>query len=99
MMREKLKNDLLMMLDKNISAEELRKIEPRIDLILSNYEVKERETALIPYNSDVPETVEIYIVSKKIAGLSDKSLYLYNLVLTDFFVQSRGSRRKLTQIL
>lgn len=85
MMREKLKNDLLMMLDKNISAEELRKIEPRIDLILSNYEVKERETALVPYGSDIPETVEIYIVSKKIAGLSDKSLYLYNLVLTDFF--------------
>lgn len=84
-MREKLKNDLLLMLDKNVDVDILRKIEPQIEVILSNYEVEERKTEIIPYGSDVPETVETYIVSKKISGLSDKTLYLYMIVLTDFF--------------
>lgn len=84
-MREKLKNDLLTMLDQHVPVDTLRKLEPYIENIISNYEVEERKTEIIPYGSDIPETVQIYIVSKKISGLSEKSLYLYLIVLTDFF--------------
>ena len=83
-MREKLKNDLLRMMDKNVDVDTLRKLEPQIETILSDYEVEKRNTEIILYGSDVPETVETYIVSKKISGLSDKTLYLYLMVLTDF---------------
>lgn len=84
-MRERLKNDLLTMLDQHVTVDMLRKLEPCIETILSNYEVEERKTEIIPYGSDIPETVQIYIVSKKISGLSEKTLYLYLIVLTDFF--------------
>lgn len=84
-MREKIKNDLLLLLDKYVDADLLRKIESQIETIISNYEIEGRKTEIIPYGSDIPETVEIYIVSKKISGMSDKSLYLYLIVLTDFF--------------
>lgn len=84
-MREKLKNDLLTMLDQHVPVDTLRKLEPYIENNISNYEVEERKTEIIPYGSDIPETVQIYIVSKKISGLSEKSLYLYLIVLTDFF--------------
>ncbi|MDD7391186.1 MAG: tyrosine-type recombinase/integrase [Lachnospiraceae bacterium] len=84
-MREKLKNDLILLLDKYVTVDALRKIEPQIENIISNYEIEARKTEVIPYGADIPETVEIYIVSKKIAGLSDKTLYLYLMVLTDFF--------------
>lgn len=84
-MREKLKNDLLMILDKCVDVDTLRQVEPRIEMILSDYEVEKRKTEIIPYGSDVPETVEIYIVTKKIAGMSEKTLYLYLMVLKDFF--------------
>lgn len=84
-MREKLKNDLLMMLDKHVDSNTLRQMEPQIEIILSDYEVEKRKTEIIPYGSDIPETVQIYIVAKKIAGLSEKSLYLYFMVLKDFF--------------
>ena len=94
-MREKLKNDLLLMLDKNVDVDILRQLEPQIEVILSNYEVEERKTEIIPYGSDVPETVETYIVSKKISGLSDKTLYLYLMVLTDFF---RTVQKKLENV-
>lgn len=84
-MRERLKNDLLTMLDQHVQVDTLRQLEPYIENILSNYEIEERKTEIIPYGSDIPETVQIYIVSKKISGLSEKSLYLYLIVLTDFF--------------
>ena len=84
-MREKLKNDLLRMMDKNVDVDTLRKLEPQIETILSDYEVEKRNTEIILYGYDVTETVETYIVSKKISGLSDKTLYLYLMVLTDFF--------------
>lgn len=95
-MREKLKNDLLMLLDKHVSVETLRSLEPEINLLLSNYEIEERKTELILYDSDIPETVENYIVSKKISGLSIKSLYLYHIVLTDFFRTVQKKPEKVT---
>ena len=84
-MREKLKNELIMMLDKYVDVGTLQQIEPQLELILSNYEIEDRKTEIIPYGSDISETVEIYMVTKKISGLSDKTLYLYGVVLTDFF--------------
>lgn len=84
-MREKLKNDLLLLLDKYVRINDLQELETKIEIILSDYEVDKRETDVIVYGSDIPETVQNYIVSKKIAGLSEKTLYLYLIILTDFF--------------
>lgn len=84
-MREKLRNELLTMLNSYVTVDQLQEIEVTLEMILGDYEIQERQTEVILYNSDIPETVKIYIVTKKIEGLSEKSLYLYNLVLTDFF--------------
>lgn len=84
-MRERLKNDLLLLIDKYVDVNNLKELETKIEITLSNYEVNKRETDVIVYGSDLPETVQNYIVSKKIAGLSEKTLYLYLIILTDFF--------------
>ena len=84
-MREKLRNELLLMLNKNIdSTNTLKLIEKEIDCIISNYEIEERKTNIIPYQF-IPKEIEYYIVSKKIAGLSEKTLQLYCMVLKNFF--------------
>ena len=80
-MRDQLKNEFLLLLSTKLSSEDLRNLSTALDLILSHYEFSKRNTELIPYGSDIPKTVEIYIVSKKIEGLSDKSLYLYKIFL------------------
>ena len=84
-MREKLKNDLLLLLNTYVDTEVLRGIDQRLDIMLSDYEIESRKTEVAVYEYQIPNTVEIYIVSKKIAGLSDKTLYLYKIVLEDFF--------------
>ena len=71
-------------------------LEKKIDLILSNYEIDKRKTEIIPYGSDIPETVQTYIVSKKISGMSEKSLYLYFIVLKDFFRTVQKMPEKIT---
>lgn len=95
-MREQLKNNLLMMLDNYVSVHDLREIEIKIEIILSNYEIEKRKTEIVPYTPKLPETVEIFIVSKKIAGLSEKTLYLYLIVLTDFFRTINKDPEKIT---
>lgn len=95
-MREQLKNDVLMMLDNYVGVHNLREIEIKIEMILSNYEIEKRKTDIVPYTPKLPETVEIFIVSKKIAGLSEKTLYLYLIVLTDFFRTINKDPEKIT---
>lgn len=84
-MREKLKNEILVELDKCLDINTLKQVEVKLDMILSNYEVDKRKTEIIEYGSEVPESVKTYIVIKKISGMSDKTLYLYHIVLKNFF--------------
>ena len=58
--------------------------------------LQKKETAVVAYEQEIPETVEIYIVTKKIAGLSETSLYLYLMVLKDFFYTVRKQPEKVT---
>lgn len=95
-MREKLRNDLLLALNSYLNSSELQKFSPKLEMILSNYEIENRKTEVISYGSIIPESVEIYIVSKKIAGLSDKSLYLYLMVLSNFFRTVQKQPEKIT---
>ena len=64
-MREKLRNDLLVLMDDYLEPDKLREVVPMLESILSNYEIKKRETEIIVYGSDIPETVKTYIVAKK----------------------------------
>ena len=82
-MREKLKNELLLLLNTHVDDNNLKSISQELDVILSNYEVETRKTDIVLYNFEIPETVKMYIVTKKISGLSEKSLYLYSIVLKE----------------
>ena len=95
-MKERLKNDLLLLLNQYLDSDTLRIIDTKIDMVLSNYEIEEPHTQLVPYEYKVPDTIQIYIVTKKISGLSEKSLYLYNIVLNDFFQAIQKSNDKVT---
>lgn len=96
-MRDQLKNEFLLLMNTKVSSEDLKILNTKLDLILSNYEIAPRNTELIPYGSDIPKTVEIYIVSKKIEGLSEKSLYLYKIVLENFFQTIRKKPEQISE--
>lgn len=65
-------------------ASKLAKINARIEAIVYNYECKPITTEIVPVNSKAINLLKNYLVSKKIAGLSENSLKLYNLYISDF---------------
>lgn len=65
-------------------ANKLAKINARIEAIVYNYECKPITTEIVPVNSEAINLLKNYLVSKKISGLSENSLNLYNLYISDF---------------
>lgn len=84
-MYEQFKHLIMAELSKDFDVDQLRKISECLDLAAKNVDVVKKETQIVPYGQEIPKAVEIYIASKKIEGLSEKSLYLYLIVLKDFF--------------
>lgn len=65
-------------------ASKLAKINARVEAILSKYECKLITTEIVPVNSKAKNLLKNYLVSKKISGLSENSLKLYDLYIYDF---------------
>ena len=95
-MYEQFKDQFITALSGSFSTEELRTIGNYLDIAAQNYTISKKETDLVVYEQEIPKTVEIYMVSKKISGLSEKSLYLYLMVLKDFFRTIQKQPEKVT---
>lgn len=68
-----------------ISSEECATIKQELVLYIEDFNIERKHTEIIKKESYFPRFYEEYFVSKKIAGLSDKTLALYKLYLDDFF--------------
>ena len=95
-MYEQFKDQFITALSVTFSTEDLRTIGNCLDTVANNYDISKKETDVVVYEQEIPETVEIYKKKKKIAGLSETSLYLYLMVLKDFFYTVRKQIEKST---
>lgn len=87
-MYEKLKNELTLQLNMaNITDDNIRKMLQCLDIVTYNYDIKQKETQLVPYNNELPSLAKQFLVVKAIKGLSEKTLYGYKKRLEIFFFQ------------
>lgn len=85
MSKDKLIADILSKLDgANVSRELLMKFRESLDTTLNEYSVEYTGTAVVPYTA-VPESVVAYLVSRKVEGLSQRTLTSYKNILFRFF--------------
>lgn len=82
---ENFANEFVSKLDGKISDEALRTVLQELQVFASNYDINQRETHVVPYQSNVPDCYSVYMVAKKIEGMSPESMKTYNFYLTDFF--------------
>lgn len=84
-MREKFVNGFMTKLYGEIPEEYLETVRNKLALYVNDFDISQRETSVVKYTGYLPDFYKTYIVSRKIEGLSKKTLELYNLYLDDFF--------------
>lgn len=84
-MYEQFKNQFMLSLSAIYSKEDVEVIASKLDIVAYDYEVTRKETALVPYNEELPEMVKTFLVCKKIEGIAEQTLYNYGLALKKFF--------------
>lgn len=96
MSREQFVNNFVTKLYGKVSDEALGIIRNELSIYIENYELSRRETAVGKYTGYLPECFKLYFVSRKIEGLSDKTLNLYRMYLDDFFLQTNKKLEDIT---
>ena len=84
-MYEKFKNQFALLLSSNYSKEDIEIILKKLDVASYNYDISQKETSVVVYNSELPDMVKTYLVCKKIEGMSEGTLYNYGHTLQNFF--------------
>ena len=95
-MKEQFVNEFLTKLYNKVPDEYLDIIQKELILHTKNYDINKKETSVSIYEGHIPDFYKIYMVSRKISGLSQKTLDLYNLYLQDFFLQVNKDIHKIT---
>ena len=75
-------NRLMLRLNGKIPDECLDTVSQEMRVLLHEFDVQPKETALAVYDG-YPAAYKVYMVSKRIQALSEKTLYLYKIILED----------------
>lgn len=94
-MYEQLRNDVMAGLIGTDDAT-VRKVLRVLDRVAEGYEIRRKETEMVVYGEGLPELVKIYLVCKKMAGLTDATLENYRVVLEVFFRDMRKNPDRVT---
>lgn len=86
-MRERFVNEFLTKIEGKISDDDLKIVYQQLTIFVGEYEISPRNTEVVLYEGYLPECYKIFFVTRKIEGMSMKSLELYNMILRDFFYQ------------
>ena len=71
-------------LDGKMPDEYIKTVKEQLDIFVCDYEIQKRETALAVMD-EYPQAYVAFFVTKKIEGLSEKTLYKYRLTVGNFF--------------
>lgn len=82
--------------ESGVSETDISRILGILDQSAAGYEIRKKETALAVRGDELPETVKIYIVCKKIEGLSETTLDTYMRMLKLFFRDMGKSPAQIT---
>lgn len=70
----------------DLPTEILQRLQTVLSLELSNYEISPKSTEIVPYTGN-PQILKMYLASKKVDGLSSKSILNYSQVLGNFLAR------------
>lgn len=91
-MYEAFRNDLLVgIADKGFDVEQTRLIIQVIDSIAYNYTIDKKRTEMVKYNDGIPRLLKMYLVSRKIEGFADGTLYNHKIIMLKLLEYTKKS--------
>lgn len=95
-MLNEFKDDVAVKLNEaGYSVKEIQNLLIVLEDVTYNYDISPKETQIIVWQYDLPESAKKFLVAKKIKGCSDLTLYNYNRFLTIFFQALRKSEKEI----
>lgn len=79
-----------------VSDDALEIVLRELEVFTNDYDIKDRCTDIVCHNKEIPSCYQIYMVSKRIEGLSTGTLKIYDLYLKDFFMNIEKSLNDIT---
>lgn len=95
-MKDNFEYDLIMKLDGKISEESLVIVLQQLRIFMVDYDIRKRNMSLIPQDTVIPNFYRMYMVAKRVEGLSSKTLITYSFALNDFLHHSNRTIIDLT---
>lgn len=95
-MKEQFVNNFITQIYNDIPENYISIIRNKLFVYANNFDISLRETFIVSYDGYLPDNYKIYFVSRKIEGLSQKTLDLYNLYLNDFFFTINKPLKEIT---
>ena len=95
-MREQFITKFMVQMSNKVNDETLKILYKELTMFVNDYTIEKRETAIITYKGYLPECYQVYFVSRKIEGMSIKTLELYDLYLRDFFATLNKNIKDIT---
>ena len=95
-MKEQFVSTFMTTIADKLDEDSLKIVFKQLTIFIDDYDVKKRDTSLTIYEGYLPDCYEIYFATRKIEGLSVKTLELYNLYLKDFFLAMNKDIKAIT---
>ena len=78
--------NFMLRLEGSLSPKMLKFINDELEVFVTDYDISKRKNEIAEYTYEIiPDAVKVYLVTKKIEGKSDITLYEYKLALENFF--------------
>lgn len=82
---ENFATEFMTKLDGKLTPEQIKTVLMELEMFSANFDIEKKITEIVPYQDCIPECYKVYLVSKKIEGMSPQSLRTYKCNLDDFF--------------
>lgn len=89
-------NELMTRFSRIVDNATLEELYKELCVVSANYDISEKSTDIILWQERLPKCFEYFIVTKRIEGISDKTLDLYSMYIKDFLLTMRKSLEDLT---
>lgn len=94
-MRDKLQNEIMLMLMGN--GIDTDSIKSKLTIILNDYEIEQRHTEIAIVDEDeIPKYIRLFLINKKVAGRTDRTIQQYKAELERFFREVQKSPLEIT---